>query len=520
MNRVVLGMRVRAWLALVAVMALAGTLVVASLPVAADKPSESGAPAAVAGGNYAKTLSAAFRQAADRVLPSVVLIRNVPVLAERSGDSGTPSEDDLSGDPFAEFFRHNPELRRFFRDFGGLPSVPSMPRRGFRVISNGSGVIIDPSGIVLTNNHVVEGAQSVMVRLHDGREMKGIDIKRDPRTDLAILRLDGKGPFPAARLGNSDAVGVGDWVLALGEPFGLEGSVTAGIISAKGRGLGIAPRESFLQTDAAINPGNSGGPLVNIDGEVIGINTAISSRTGGYQGVGFAIPVNLAKWVADQLVQRGTVQRAYLGVAIQPVTHELAEKFQVPARKGVLVGEVRDNTPAAKAGMKPGDVVVEFNGQPVNQPSELQGLVEQTPVGSTVPVRVLRDGKTLTLNVTCLEQPKNYGLAEDEASESGGTESSRFDKLGLEVGPLTPEVAERLGVQGSEGVVITRVEDGSLAELAGLRTGMVITEVNRKPVNSVEQFRAAVGQQPLAKGLLLLVRDARGTRYVVLRTGA
>ena len=249
--------------------------------------------------------------------------------------------------------------------------MPEMPGHG--MVGAGSGVIVDPSGVILTNNHVVAGGGKVMVRLHDGREFKAVDIKTDPKTDLAVLRIKGAGPLPAARLGDSSKVEVGDWVLALGEPFGLEGTVTAGIISAKGRGLGITDREDFIQTDAAINPGNSGGPLVNLDGEVIGINTAISTSTGGYQGVGFAIPIDLAKWVGGQLVQYGKVHRAYLGVIIQPVTQPLAEQFKVKVHQGVLVTEVQPDTPAAKAGLKAGDIILEFAGKPVSSPRELQG---------------------------------------------------------------------------------------------------------------------------------------------------
>jgi len=481
-----------------------------SAPNLVAGPSANGA----AGLSYARTLSIAFREAAGKTLPAVVSIRSLPALTDRSSGQRPSPEDDFDH-PFGELFRRNPDLRRFF---GDLPPLPRIPRgRGFRLAS-GSGVIIDPSGIVLTNNHVVEGAGRLVVRLQDGREFKASDIKRDLRTDLAILRLDGKGPFPSARLGNSDQTQVGDWVLALGQPFGLEGTVTAGIISAKGRGLGITPRESFLQTDAAINPGSSGGPLVNLDGEVIGLNTAISTETGGNQGVGFAIPINLAKWVVDQLIKRGTVQRAYLGVSIQQVTSELAERFGIQPNKGVLVGEVRSNSPAAKAGLKPGDVILEFNGQPVANPTELQGLVEQVTIGATLPLTVLREGKRLTVNVTYEEQPRNYGLPEeDAATEASGSESTAIEKLGLEVSNLTADVAEKLGVAAGQGVVVTRVSPGSPAQLAGLAPGMVILEVNRQPVRSVQQFRAAVTDQALAKGLLLLVRTERGTRFVVVQ---
>ena len=315
--------------------------------------------------SLAKSMSKAFHSAATEVLPSVVMITNTPKPLKPSPQRPAPGENGeempfgFKGAPFGDLF-NNPGFHQFFKQ---MPSMPGMPRHGGA--SAGSGVIVDPSGVILTNNHVIAGDGQITVRLQDGREFKAVDIKTDPDTDLAVLRINGAGTLPAARLGDSDKVDVGDWVLALGQPFGLEGTVTAGIVSAKGRGLGIADRENFLQTDAAINPGNSGGPLVNIDGEVVGITTAISTTNGGYQGVGFAIPVNLAKWVGGQLVQNGKVRRAYLGVIIQPVSQSLAEQFHVKVRQGVLVTEVRADTPAAKAGLRPGDIILQFAGEAV-----------------------------------------------------------------------------------------------------------------------------------------------------------
>ena len=307
-------------------------------------------------------------------------------------------------------------------------------------------------------------------------------------------------------------------MLALGDPFGLEGTVTAGIVSAKGRGLGITPRENFIQTDAAINPGNSGGPLVNLDGEVIGINTAIHSQSGGNLGVGFAISSNLAKWVSQQLIANGAVKRAYLGVAIQQVSPELAKQFGVKSRQGVVIADVQPNTPAAAAGVKAGDVIVEFSGKPVTTPQELQGVVEQAPIGTKEALTVLRDGKETTLTVTVREQPADYGLARSEAAAPGKDDSVRDKKLGIEVSNLTPEVAEKLGVKATEGVVITSVRGGTPAEAAGLSTGMVIAQVGHKPVKTVDEFRAAVAKQNLAKGILLLVRSGEGTRFVVIQS--
>ena len=407
----------------------------------------------------------------------------------------------------------DPQMRKFFKEFHGMPNIPH------GVSGSGSGVIVDPSGIILTNNHVVAGGGDVTVRLSDGREFKATEIKTDPKTDLAIVRIDAGGSLPAARLGRSSEVEVGDWVLALGQPFGLEGTVTAGIVSAKGRGLGITDREDFIQTDAAINPGNSGGPLVNLDGEVIGINTAISTNSGGYQGVGFAVPIDLAKWVGGQLEQSGTVHRAYLGVAIQPVTQEDAEQFKVKVHNGVMVREVRDNTPAAKAGVQPGDVILQFAGQPVNNPRELQNIVERSPIGSSQPMVLLRDGKQITINVTCNELPADATAMAGPSSRSEGGSRSNFDQLGIQAETLTGSLAEQLGVKADSGVAITEVRPGSPAAMAGLAKGMVITHANRKPVKSPADLRKAIEAKPLSEGLLLMVRTEEGNRMVLLRVG-
>jgi serine protease Do len=519
MNGSVLGLRVRTWFVGIALLTLAGFLAMGALPGNADVSKAAPALKSEQATSYAKTLSTAFREAADEVLPSVVMIRKIPKFAQRSTQDGRPLEDfspfdEFEGTPFEDFFGRQPEWRRFFRE---LPKIPSIPRDGIAGI--GSGVIIDQSGTILTNNHVVAGGGDVLVRLHDGREFKAAEVLTDPKTDLAVVRIEGAEDLKAARLGNSDEVQVGDWVLALGDPFGLEGTVTAGIISAKGRGIGIADRENFLQTDAAINPGNSGGPLANLDGEVVGINTAIHSQNGGNQGVGFAIPINLAKWVSTQLVEKGKVRRAYLGVMIQPVTYPLAQQFGVKTRQGVVVSNVQDGTPAEKAGLKPGDVIVEFGGRPVKSPQELQGMVEQTPIGEKTSLVVVRDGKRQTLPVKLEEQPSDYGVVSmgRGGSQQSEAESSRFEKLGMEVETLTEEVAEQLGVKADHGVVITRVEPASPAARAGLETGAVIVEAGRKPVKSVEDLDKVLSDESLEKGVLLLVRTPRGSSFVVIQ---
>ena len=326
--------------------------------------------------------------------------------------------------------------------------------------------------------------------------------------------------LPYAKLGNSDQLRIGDWVLAVGQPFELENTVTAGIVSATGRSVGITKYDEFIQTDAAINPGNSGGPLVNLKGEVVGINTAISSSSGGFQGIGFAIPVNVAKWVSSQLLKDGKVHRAYLGVGIQPINEDLAQQLGMSALRGAVVTEVRPNSPAAKAGLQPQDVIVEFNGTPIHSPGNLSAVAGRAPIGSTEPIVVLRDGKRVELKVTVQEQPAHYGERTARSAESGdesAPDNHNYDKLGLQVGPLHDDVAKQLGISGTSGVVITAVEDGSLAEKAGLAPSMVITQVGRKEVKSVAEFEAEAKHASLDKGLLLLVRSAEGSRFVVLK---
>jgi serine protease Do len=478
-------------------------LVAASLGgIAATRHGAEGNPAA----GTARALSQGFREATKAVQPAVVMIKSEATMPVQLG-GGSPGDEGPSierwfGDPQ----RGMPDMRKFFKD------APRMPKQGQGGI--GSGLIIDPAGVILTNRHVVADGRKITVRLHDGREYVATKAVTDPKTDLAVLRIEGADGLTAARLGNSDEVEVGDWVLALGHPFGLEGTVTAGIVSAKGRGIGMAEREEYLQTDAAINPGNSGGPLVNLDGEVIGINTAISSSSGGNEGVGFAIPVNLAKWVAKQLSDGGTVHRARLGVMIQPLTHELAQQFGLKPREGVLVGDVTPDSPAAKTGLKSGDVIVEFGGKSVTTPQDLQSHVEQAPIGKEQSVVVLREGKRVELKATMTEMPGDKTVA------SGGMDvgqSSQLGRVGMEVQALNPDLARKLEIRAEHGVAITEVKPGSLAERAGLASGMVILEAGRKPAKTAEELTKAIDEKALAKGVLLLVRTAEGSRFVVLR---
>jgi serine protease Do len=477
---------------------------------------------------HANELSEAFRQSAEKVLPAVVSIQNEArprtVQREVRPNQDRPNERGPRGRrQLPEGFEDlDPFLRKFFEDgpnfdqFDQFEQIPRMPQQ-----SAGSGVIIDPSGIILTNNHVVAGGGKLTVKLHDGRQFVATDVKTDPNTDVAVIRIKASGSLPFASLGDSDRLQIGDWVLALGQPFGLENTVTAGIISAKGRAIGMMRHEEFLQTDAAINPGNSGGPLVNLQGEVIGVNTAISSRSGGFEGIGFAVPVNVAKWVSDQLIKNGNVQRAYLGVGIQPLDQDLADQLGVATPGGALVTDVQPDSPAAAAGLKSQDVIVRFNGAPIANHRQLSAVVSRTAVGKAVPVTVVRDGKELKLSVTVKPQPEGYGLRTTEPTEEPApTEGREFNKLGLEVAPLTGDVASQLGLKDQSGVVITGVEPDSAAALAGLAPSMAIVQVGRQKVSSVAEFEAAIGQASLDKGVLILVRSAEGSRFVVLKSAS
>lgn len=454
----------------------------------------------------AKDLSTAFRVASRDVLESVVAIEVRPKAMVMKSQGKMPrnpmgQENPFKGTPFEDFFGDDLAKR-----FEGMR--PDSPRSQGGL---GSGVIIDASGIILTNNHVVAGDGEVTVRLHDGREYKATDVKTDPQTDLAIVRIEGANHLHAASLGNSDNVEIGDWVLALGQPFGLEKTVTAGIISAKHRGIGITDRENFIQTDAAINPGNSGGPLINLDGEVVGINTAISSRSGGNEGIGFAIPVNMAKWVSDQLVAEGLVQRAMLGVGIQQMTQTLAHKFDLLPGQGVLISDVHAGTPAEKAGLKSGDVIVKLNGKSIGTPRELQVAVERCELDKPQKLMVLRDGKEETIEFTPVAQSK-----ESKSSESSMVDSKLDSEYGIECDNLSDEVARQLGLESAQGVVITNVQQGSAADLAGLAPGMVITQVDRKDIKNVKEFVEAMQADEDGKGVLLLVRTENGSHFLVL----
>jgi serine protease Do len=451
----------------------------------------------------AHSLSRAFQQVAKSVGPAVVNIKTERVMART--DASRPGQH-------GPLFREGP-LRDLFK---GFPRGGPFQHRGapapHRQRGMGSGVIVSKDGYVLTNNHVVAGAADIRVRMRSGESCKAKLIGADPKTDLAVLKMDAKAKdLPVAELGDSEKLAVGEWVLAIGAPFGLEQTVTAGIVSAKGRAnMGITDYEDFIQTDAAINPGNSGGPLVDLSGRVVGINTAIASRSGGYQGIGFAIPVTMAKRIMDSLIADGRVQRGWLGVIIQDLDPGMAKSFGYEDGKGVLIGDVKAGGPAAKAGMEGGDILARYGGELVRDVNHLRNLVAGTQPRSLISMDVFRDGKWLTLKVRIGEMEARRPVVMG-ASEGDG-------KLGLRIEPMTDEAARRLGLQRSRGVLVAAVKSGSPAEKAGVKTSDAILSVNGTRVNSLEEFKQALSKNDLKEGVRFRLRSKDGViRYVFLK---
>jgi serine protease Do len=417
---------------------------------------------------------------------------------EPNGPEGGPGDQGPFGGPYGQ---ENP-FEQFRRFFGQIPHQ-------YKQHGLGSGVIVSPDGYILTNFHVVGHADEIHVRLLDKREFTAKVIGKDSKTDLALIKIDTKQPLPVATLGNSNSAQVGDWVIAIGSPFGFTSTVTSGIISAKGRALG-GNYDDFIQTDASINPGNSGGPLFNTSGQVIGINTAIYSSTGSNAGIGFAIPIDIAKQVMEQLKAHGRVVRGWMGVEIQEVTPDLAQSFNLPKPEGALVANVEKDSPAGKAGVQRGDIIVEFNHTPVQDEHQLPELVAQTPIGSSADLVVVRNGKRLTLKVKVGEL-KEEQLASAKSEEPGSN-------WGLQVQSITPEIASQLNLSSSRGVVVRGVQPDSPAADAGIQSGDVVLEVNHAKVNSVDDFLAAAKQaKKEKKSALLLVQRGNASMYTVIK---
>ncbi len=408
---------------------------------------------------------------------------------------------------------NDPFFRRFFgEEFYRQFEVP----RERKERSLGSGVIVDPKGLIITNNHVVSKADEIKVLISDKREFKAKLIGTDSKTDLAVLKIDAEG-LHTVPWADSDKLEVGEFVLAVGNPFGLNLTVTLGIVSAIGRAsMGIAEYEDFIQTDAAINPGNSGGPLVNARGELVGVNTAIFSQSGGNMGIGFAVPSNMVRAILDQLVKTGRVVRGWLGVSIQDLSSDLASQFGVSEPKGVLVSDVLDGSPAKRAGLERGDVIVEFDGKPVETPTQLRNAVAQTTIGKKATVKFIRDKGTRSVEVAIVEQPKTVAQAGSE--ESGESASPASLLSDIEVRELNGDLASRLGLStGERGVVIVRVRSGSVADEAGLKDGDIILEVNRKPVPNIAGYERVTSKVGKEQAVLLLIKRQGRTSFITLK---
>ena len=466
---------------------LMGFLLV-GLAVASDvyRPSTTGEALSPVPPIGASTRPDSFADLAKALSPTVV---HVKVTTARQVSGGQRPQ--MPEGPWGELYR------RFFQE---MPRQPEF-RQG-----TGSGVIFRADGYILTNYHVVDGADQVLVTLNNEQEYQAHVVGRDPKTDLAVLRIQAPEALPVATLGDSDALQVGDWVVAIGNPFGLDHTVTAGIVSAKGRVIGAGPYDDFIQTDASINPGNSGGPLLNMRGEVVGINTAIVPNG---QGIGFAIPINTAKPVIPQLVSTGKVTRGYLGLNMQTLTPALTQTLKLSDRKGALVSEVTPGSPAAKAGLQRGDVIVTFDGKQVESAHDLATLVAATPVGKNVSVMILRDGNKQTVPLTVGRMPS------DEVQE-GKAESLKQGTWGMQLQDVTPEVARHYGLKTDHGVLVADVHPGSRAAEAGLRPGDVLLEVNRQPVRSVADLQQVLAKAEEKTQFLLLVQREQGDFFVAL----
>ena len=438
-------------------------------------------------GNFTNGFSSVLKPA----LPAVVNISTSKVVKQRQG------QNPFGNDPF---------FRQFFGDQFGQ-GKPQQERQQ----SLGSGVILTPDGTIVTNNHVIDGASDIKVQLSDKREFRAKLVGTDPKTDVAILKIDASG-LPTLPLGDSNSLHVGDLVFAIGDPFGIGETATMGIVSATGRGgLGIENYEDFIQTDASINPGNSGGAMIDLHGNLVGINTAIlSGGSGGNQGVGFAIPISMAKNVMDQILTHGKVVRGYMGVYIQDVDPKIAKAFGLQQAGGALVGDVSPDTPAARAGLKKGDVILKLNGEPVDSRNQLTLRVSQTPPGTPIKLTVWHDGKVQDMSLKLGELPEKS--AKSEGEEAAGNSALE----GVDVQELTPEIAQQLNLSvGTHGVVVTSVDPSSPAATTGLNRGDVIQEVNHKPVHSVDEYNQAIassGKQPV----LLLVNHGGRTAFIVV----
>jgi serine protease Do len=455
-----------------------------------------GNPGANTGASLLEQTSKAFTELAKKAMPTTVFIK-----AEMQSEQSQYQQLD----PFQEDF-----FRRFFG--GQNPFGMPHQQQPQTQTASGSGFIIRPDGYIVTNNHVVKDAAKITVLLNDGREFTAVVKGTDPRTDLAVLKIEEKN-LPYLQFGNSDEVQVGEWVIAIGNPFGLEASLTVGVVSAKGRqDLGIASFEDFIQTDAAINPGNSGGPLLNLQSEVVGVNTAIMSRSGGYMGIGLSIPSKMAQNVVDQIIDGGIVKRAYLGIVLQPVDKEIANLAGLEKQEGILISEVIKDSPAQKAGLQQGDIILSYNDKPAKNVTKFRNDVALMSPMTDIKLKIIRSNKPMILTIALGTQ-----------SEDSVVTAEMIQKLGLEIETLTSEMAAKVGVPSdTEGVVITKIKPGSAAALAQLRPGCIITSAgvnwnNQKKIRNLSEFDEVMKELGSAKTLILIVRQQNFQKYYTLK---
>jgi len=472
---------------------LFGVIITTSLPTLANR-SEASQEQSIVVPLITDVGESPFTRIAEMVSPSVVNIS-----AEKKVTRSVPGFEWRFEGPFDDFFRD------FFKGF---------PKYEGKTQTLGSGFLISDDGYLITNYHVIKDASAIVIKMTNKTEFKGDEIKivgTDQRTDIALLKIETDENFPYLKFGDSDKVKVGDWAIAVGNPFHLEGTVTVGVISAKGRANIPLPEgpdfQSFLQTDAAINPGNSGGPLVNIKGEVVGINTAITSPSGGNVGIGFAIPANLAKNIIDELKSTGKVTRGYLGVYLQEITEDLKDALGLPSLDGILISEVIEDAPASKAGIKGGDVVLEFDGKQVKDMQSFRLQVASTPVGRSVKVKIFRDGKEKILNIKMGEFPEEVTAVDEEEEKS---------ELGLKVIDVTDVQAQKFNLDAKRGVVVIDVEDGSPASDAGIRVGDVILAIGKKEIGDVNEYRAALAKSREGKSVIFHLQRGERKLYVAV----
>ena len=446
------------------------------------------AAAAGSAGDMSRT-PLSFADLAEKLKPSVVNISTTKTV--RGGGFRSPFGQ---GSPFERYFGRDDFFERFFGD---------MPQREFKQKSLGSGFIISADGYIFTNNHVVEQADKILVKLSDGKEYEAKIIGKDAKTDIALIKIKPSDSLPVAETGDSDKLRVGDWVMAIGNPFGLEQTVTAGIVSAKGRVIGAGPYDNFIQTDASINPGNSGGPLFNMEGKVIGINTAIVAQG---QGIGFAIPISMAKTILPDLKAKGKVTRGWLGISVQDVTEDIAKNMKLKDRSGALISDVFKGDPADKAGLKSGDIITEINGKKVKDTHELLMMIAAFRVGETVKIKILRDGQEKEVSLAVAERKEQAEVA--AAGETG-------QAFGMVVQEITPEIAKHLGLSTKKGVIVVDVQEGSTADEVGIQPQDIILQVNKVKINGLKDYVAEIGKAG-DKGILLLIKRGKATFFVPL----